>query len=354
MPCISSSPGKAWGCKEMKVFILGVNGFIGSHLTERILSTTDWEVAGIDLRSTNLGACLPNPRFTFKQNDMRKNREWVEKQISECDVVLPLAAIAQPKKYVEDPLFIFELDFEENLKIVRSCALHGKRLVFPSTSEVYGMSSDSEFSEEETNFVLGPICKTRWIYSCCKQMLDRVITAYGAQRGLVYTLFRPFNWLGPRLDDVTLAADGKSRVLTQFLYNILHGLPIQLVEGGEQKRCFTDIDDGIDALMAILRNENGVADGQIFNIGNPKNNVSIRELAETLKRVITGFPEFREKALKTEILTTSSDRFYGEGYEDVAFRVPSIRKATRLLGWKPRYGLEEAIHKTVASMVQAE
>lgn len=338
----------------MKVFILGVNGFIGSHLTERILSTTDWEVTGIDLRSTNLGACLAKPRFTFKQGDMRKNREWIEKQVSGCDIVLPLVAIAQPKKYVEDPLLVFELDFEENLKIVRLCARYRKRLVFPSTSEVYGMSSDPEFSEEETNLVLGPIRKTRWIYSCCKQMLDRVIAAYGVQLDLQYTLFRPFNWIGPRLDDVELAADGKSRVLTQFLYNTLQGLPIQLVEGGEQKRCFTDVDDGIDALMAILRNENGTADGQIFNIGNPKNNVSIRELAETLKRVVTGFPEFREKALKAKILTTSSDRFYGEGYEDVAFRVPSIRKATRLLNWKPRYGLEEAIRKTVASMVPTQ
>lgn len=338
----------------MKVFILGVNGFIGSHLTERILSTTDWEVTGIDLRSTNLGVCLAKPRFTFKQGDMRKNREWIEKQVSGCDIVLPLVAIAQPKKYVEDPLLVFELDFEENLKIVRLCARYRKRLVFPSTSEVYGMSSDREFSEEETNLVLGPIRKTRWIYSCCKQMLDRVIAAYGVQLDLQYTLFRPFNWIGPRLDDVELAAEGKSRVLTQFLYNTLQGLPIQLVEGGEQKRCFTDVDDGIDALMAILRNENGTADGQIFNIGNPKNNVSIRELAETLKRVVTGFPEFREKALKAKILTTSSDRFYGEGYEDVAFRVPSIRKASRLLGWKPRYSLEEAIRKTVASMVQAQ
>jgi nucleoside-diphosphate-sugar epimerase len=337
----------------MKVLILGVNGFIGSHLAERILSTTDWEVQGHDLRTTNLESCLPHPRFAFRQNDMRKDGEWIEQQVSGCDVILPLVAVAQPKKYVEDPLFIFELDFEENLKIVRLCDRYGKRLVFPSTSEVYGMSQDPEFKEDESNLVLGPICKTRWIYSCSKQMLDRVIAAYGMQRGLRYTLFRPFNWLGPRLDDNTLASEGKSRVLTQFIYNMLQGLPIQLVGGGEQKRCFTDIDDGIGALMAILRNEGGVADGQIFNIGNPKNNFSIRELAEVLKQVLATFPSFREKALQATILDTPSAAYYGEGYEDVEYRVPSIEKARRLLGWEPRTSLEDTLRKTISSTVAA-
>jgi nucleoside-diphosphate-sugar epimerase len=338
----------------LKILILGVNGFIGSHLAERILHTTDWEVRGHDLRASNLDACLKHPRFTFRQNDMRKDREWIEKQISECDVILPLVAVAQPKKYVEDPLFIFELDFEENLKIVRLCSQYGKRLVFPSTSEVYGMSQDEEFREDESNLILGPICKTRWIYSCSKQMLDRVIAAYGMQRGLQYTLFRPFNWIGPRLDDSSLASEGKSRVLTQFIYNLLEGLPIQLVGGGRQKRCFTDIEDGIDALMAILKNDGNVADGQIFNIGNPRNNYSVRELAETLQKVLATFPGYREKALNACILDTPSETYYGEGYEDVEYRVPSIEKARRMLGWEPRIMLEETLRRTLSAAIGQE
>ncbi len=334
----------------MKVLILGVNGFIGSHLAESILNSTGWEVRGLDVRATNLKACLKNPRFLFRENDMRQDAEWIERQVSECDVILPLVAVAQPKKYVEDPLFIFELDFEENIKIVRLCVRYGKRLVFPSTSEVYGMSRDPEFKEDESNLVLGPICKTRWIYSCSKQMLDRVIAAYGMQKGLRYTLFRPFNWIGPRLDDSALSAEGKSRVLTQFIYNMLHGLPVHLVGGGRQKRCFTDIDDGISALMSILHNENGAADGQIFNIGNPRNNFSIKELAETVKSVLAGFPEWRDKALQARILDTTSSTYYGEGYEDMEHRVPSIEKACSLLGWEPRIGLEETLRKTISSM----
>ncbi|NLI95112.1 MAG: bifunctional UDP-4-keto-pentose/UDP-xylose synthase, partial [Synergistaceae bacterium] len=260
-------------------------------------------------------------------------------------------AVAQQKKYVEDPLFIFELDFEENLKIVRLCSRYGKRLVFPSTSEVYGMSQDEEFKEDESNLVLGPICKTRWIYSCSKQMLDRVIAAYGMQRGLQYTLFRPFNWIGPRLDDSSLASEGKSRVLTQFIYNLQEGLPIQLVGGGNQKRCFTDIEDGIDALMAILKNEGNVADGQIFNIGNPKNNHSVRDLAETLKSVLATFPGYQEKAMNARILDTPSETYYGEGYEDVEYRVPSIEKARRLLGWEPKIPLEETLRRTISAAI---
>ena len=118
-----------------------------------------------------------------------------------CDVVLPLVAIATPASYTREPLRVFELDFEANLDIVRKCVRYGKRVLFPSTSEVYGMSSDASFDEENSNLVLGPIHKQRWIYSCSKQLLDRVIYAYGQQQGLHFTLFRPFNWIGPKLDD---------------------------------------------------------------------------------------------------------------------------------------------------------
>ncbi len=130
-------------------------------------------------------------------------------------------AIATPATYVIDPLRVFELDFEANLDIVRKCVRYKKRVLFPSTSEVYGMSTDREFDEETSNFVLGPINKQRWIYACSKQLMDRVIHAYGMKQGLKYTLFRPFNWVGPKLDNILEPKEGSSRVLTQFIGNIL-------------------------------------------------------------------------------------------------------------------------------------
>ena len=102
--------------------------------------------------------------------------------------------------------------------------------------------------------MLGPINKPRWIYSCAKQLMDRVIHAYGMQEGLDYTLFRPFNWIGAGLDSINTAKEGSSRVITQFLGHIVRGEPIKLVDGGTQKRAFTYIDDGIAALLKIIEN----------------------------------------------------------------------------------------------------
>src|SRR5262249_18616895 len=155
-----------------------------------------------------------------------------------------------------------------------------KRVVFPSTSEVYGMCNEDVFDEDKSKLVLGPINKQRWIYSCCKQLLDRVIWAYGAQEGLRFTLFRPFNWIGPRLDSLDAARIGSSRAITQLILNLTEGTPIQLIDGGEQKRCFTDVTDGIECLYRIIENKDGACDGKIINIGNPAGELSIRELAK--------------------------------------------------------------------------
>ncbi|MBI2354292.1 MAG: bifunctional UDP-4-keto-pentose/UDP-xylose synthase [Deltaproteobacteria bacterium] len=331
----------------MKVLILGVNGFIGNALTHRILTTTDWEVFGLDMACDKLERSLGDPRFNFLEGDITINKEWIEYNIKKCDVVLPLVAIATPVTYVKDPLRVFELDFEENLKIIRSCHKYKKRVIFPSTSEVYGMSPDGEFDEDSSPLVLGPIAKERWIYSCAKQMLDRVIYAYGMHEGLRFTLFRPFNWIGPKLDSIHTAKEGSSRVLTQFLYSILAGEPIQLVDGGNQRRSFTFIEDGIDCLMRIIANENGCADGRIFNIGNPKNDLSVKELAHKLRTMVAEFPLYREKAENCRIVETSSDQFYGKGYQDMLTRVPSVRRAKECLGWEPVTCIDDALRRTL-------
>ena len=216
----------------------------------------------------------------------------MEEQVAKSDVVLPFAGIAKPAYYLSHPLWTFELDFEQNLKIVRMCVKHGKRVIFPSTSEVYGLSCDEVLDEDESPLIVGAIGKMRWIYSCGKQMMDRVITACGQEKGLRYTIFRPFNWVGPRLDTLADARERTARSITQIVYDVLEKGEVTLVAGGEQRRSFTWIGDGTDALMAMLRNEGGRADGQIFNVGNPGNNASIRELAETIVDVMKEiFPE---------------------------------------------------------------
>jgi len=332
---------------SLKVLILGVNGFIGSSLTEHILRDTDWEVYGMDMSQDKLGESLGHERFRYVEGDITINREWIEYHVKKSDAVLPLVAIATPATYVLDPLRVFELDFEANLAIVRQCVRYKKRVIFPSTSEVYGMSADREFDEEASNLVLGPINKPRWIYSCSKQLLDRVIAAYGQQHGFKYTLFRPFNWIGPKLDNIMEPKEGSSRVLTQFIGNILRGKDIQLVDGGAQRRSFTYIDDGVDALMRIIANKDGCADGRIFNIGNPKNDMSVRELAETLVALVKTYPKYAALADKTRLVTVNSGDYYGKGYQDILTRVPSIRNAEKYLGWKPLTDFKTALRKTL-------
>ncbi|MDH4189855.1 MAG: bifunctional UDP-4-keto-pentose/UDP-xylose synthase [Betaproteobacteria bacterium] len=328
-----------------RVLILGVNGFIGHHLSRRILADTDWEVYGMDMQSERVEELLDEKRFKFFEGDITINKEWIEYHVRKCDTVLPLVAIATPATYVKQPLRVFELDFEANLPIVRACVRHGKRLIFPSTSEVYGMSTDREFDPEASNMVYGPINKPRWIYACSKQLMDRVIAAYGQQEKLDYTLFRPFNWIGAGLDSINTPKEGSSRVVTQFFGHIVRGERIQLVDGGTQKRAFTYIDDGIDALMSIIENKGRIASGKIYNIGNPKNNHSVKELAEMMVELALEYPEYRDTAKKVRMLRTSSGAYYGKGYQDVQNRVPKIANTTRDLGWKPRTTMRDALRQ---------
>ncbi|HXN10230.1 MAG TPA: bifunctional UDP-4-keto-pentose/UDP-xylose synthase [Steroidobacteraceae bacterium] len=328
-----------------KILILGVNGFIGHHLSARILKDTDWRVFGMDMYSERIAPLLDNPRLQFFEGDITINREWIEYHVKKCDVVLPLVAIATPATYVRDPLRVFELDFEANLAIIRLCVKHGKRVLFPSTSEVYGMCRDAQFDPSKSELVYGPIEKPRWIYACSKQLLDRVIHAYGMREELDYTLFRPFNWIGPGLDNMHAAKEGSSRVITQFLGHIVRGEDVRLVDGGAQRRCFTGISDGIDALMAMIENRAGRASRRIYNVGNPANSLSVRELAQQMLQVAATYPEYRVNAAKVRLVDTTAVEYYGRGYQDVEHRVPMIDNTIADLDWKPRVAMPEALRQ---------
>ncbi len=328
-----------------KILILGVNGFIGHHLSKRILETTDWAVYGMDMQSERVAEWLDHDRFHFFEGDITINKEWIEYNVKKCDVLLPLVAIATPATYVREPLRVFELDFEANLPIVRQAVKYGKRVIFPSTSEVYGMSRDAEFDPYASDLVYGPIDKPRWIYACSKQLMDRVIAAYGQQEGLDYTLFRPFNWIGSGLDSIHTAKEGSSRVITQFFGHLVRGEAISLVDGGAQKRAFTYIDDGISALMKIIANDGGIASGKIYNIGNPSNNYSVRELATMMLTLAADYPEYAETAKKVTLVETTSGAYYGAGYQDVQNRVPKIDNTMQELGWRPEVTMADALRR---------
>ncbi len=331
----------------LKVLILGVNGFIGSSLTRAILRHKDWEVFGMDIGSHKLEDSLENPRFKFVEGDITINREYIEYHVKKCDAIIPLVAIANPIQYVKDPLRVFELDFEANLDVVRKCAKYRKRIIFPSTSEVYGMSPDRALDEATSPLVYGPIERQRWIYACSKQLLDRVIYAYGVRDNVDYTLFRPFNWIGPKLDDVFEPKEGSSRLFTQFISNVIFKKPLQLVDGGKQTRSFTFIDDGVDALLRIIENKDGCASRQIFNLGNPRNEVSVADLARLIIAAFKEYPEYTAHAARARTAVVPSGRYFGKYYQDIQKRVPSIANAKKRLGWAPKVNLKRAIKLTL-------
>lgn len=338
--------------RRTRVLILGVNGFIGNHLTERLLRDGNYEIYGLDIGTDAISRFMVNPRFHFVEGDISIHSEWIEYHIKKCDVVLPLVAIATPIEYTRNPLRVFELDFEENLKIIRHCVKYQKRIIFPSTSEVYGMCTDPVFDEDDSSLIVGPINKQRWIYSVSKQLLDRVLWAYGEKEGLRFTLFRPFNWMGPRLDNLNAARIGSSRAITQLILNLVEGSPIKLVDGGAQKRCFTDISDGIEALFRIIENKDQNCDGQIINIGNPDNEASIRQLAELLLASFERHPLRQHFPPFAGFRDVESSSYYGKGYQDVEHRKPSIRNAKRLLDWAPTVPMAQTIDETLDFFLQ--
>jgi UDP-4-amino-4-deoxy-L-arabinose formyltransferase/UDP-glucuronic acid dehydrogenase (UDP-4-keto-hexauronic acid decarboxylating) len=222
-----------------------------------------------------------------------------------------------------------------------------KRLIFPSTSEINGTCDDELLDEDRSNLVVGPIHKQRWIYSTSKQLLDRVIWAYGATEGLRFSLFRPFNWIGPRLDSLDAARIGSSRAITQLILNLVEGTPILLIDGGEQRRCFTDVSDGIDCLYRLIDKDDTSVDSQIFNIGHPDNEASIRELATMLVEQFDAHPLRGHFPPFAGFRELEARAYYGEGYEDVQHRKPSVKNARRLLGWKPTVSTREAVAGTL-------
>lgn len=335
--------------KRKTVLVFGANGFIGQHLVRSILDTKDWYVIANDLKGTMLREHRNNLRFEFHKGTIFDTR-LVKKLVARADVVVPLAGIATPKTYILNPLRVFEVDFEANLAIVRMCVDAKKRVIWPSTSEVYGMSTDREFHPEKSNLVMGPINKMRWIYAAGKQLVDRVIWAYGRDKGLQFTIFRPFNWIGYGQDNIH-DTEGNSRLITQFLGNILRGENLELVDGGTNKRSFSYISDCIDALIKIIENKNEIASGKIYNIGNPKNNYSIRDVAEMALALAPSYPFFRDRVKDVKIVNIPSGKHYGEGYQDMINRTPYIRSTKRDLNWNPKVNLREALKQTFAAYV---
>ncbi|MPZ99205.1 MAG: NAD-dependent epimerase/dehydratase family protein [Dehalococcoidia bacterium] len=324
----------------MNIAILGAGGFIGSHLVEHLLARGEHSIVGLDIEDEKLQG-IEGPAFTFVRSDVREVPDSV---VRDADVVVDLIAYANPSIYVESPLEVFRLNFMTNLEIANQCIRYGKRLIQYSTSEVYGKSRppDTVYFEDETDMIMGPTTKQRWIYAVAKQLLERVIHAHGLLGEIDYTIVRPFNFIGPRIDYLVPAGSmGGPRVFAHFMSALLEGGPMYLVDGGAAHRTFMSIYDANTALQAIL--DSPAASQQIYNFGNPDNNIMIRDLAPLMMDL---YQEATGQAPRCEPTEVSGETFYGEGYEDMDRIPPDISKL-RALGWEPTRDLNETFGDTI-------
>ena len=342
------------------VVVLGSDGFIGSHLCEALLHAGVERLTGWDRQLQRTEALQARPNFVFRHADLRAGADLLVHDIEDADVVVNLAALCNPSLYGTRTIDVIESNFVHAEPIVRACARTGTRLVHLSTSEVFGrtlqtwapnsvIAPDSPletFDEEETPYLLGPLHRTRWSYACAKQLLERLIEAYGREQGLPWTIVRPFNFVGPRMDFLPgREAEGVPRVLACFVHALLEKSPMKLVDGGHARRAFLHISDAVDGIIRILERPE-VCDKRVFHLGHPGNETDIRSLAILMRRI---WSDLRQDPSVVDIplLDIPSSEFYGNGYDDSDRRKPGIKNARTLLDWEPKLGLEEALRTTL-------
>ncbi|MFA9477509.1 NAD-dependent epimerase/dehydratase family protein [Phycisphaerales bacterium AB-hyl4] len=333
----------------MKVAVLGAGGFIGSHLVEHLLHQTDHQVLGVDVTDEKL-ANVDTTGMTFHLGDVTKSPELLEEAVASSDCVVNLVAYANPSLYVTEPIQVVDLNLHGNLLVVDACRRHKRRIIQFSSAEIYGKPREGEtaFIEDETDFTYGPVHRQRWIYANAKQMLERILFAYGTSGELAFSVIRPFNVIGPRLDYLVPAGTlGGPRVFMHFMSALLSGGPIHLVDSGTATRSFTHANDAARGITAILEQPER-ANNQAFNIGNPSNNLTIRELADRMIRIYEKLTGTRSEC---EIINISGETFYGEGYDDAGRHPPSIEKMAGL-GWTPKYDLDTTLTMTIEHHLQ--
>ncbi len=316
---------------EKAILITGGAGFIGSHLAETLIAEGK-RVIVIDNLATgsldNIAPLLKHPNFTFIE-DTITHLELLHDVLPECEFVFHLAAAVGVKLIVRDPVWVIETNIEGTMAVLRAAARYQTPVLITSTSEVYGKGVRVPFSEEDDR-LLGPTTKSRWCYAESKAVDEFLGLAYQREHGLPVTIVRLFNTVGPR------QTGQYGMVVPRFVRQALQGKPITVYGDGQQTRCFCNVQDVVHALIQLSRTPE--AAGHIFNVGSTEE-VSILTLAQTV-REITGS--------HSEIIFVSYDEAYEPGFEDMARRVPDIRKIQTMLGWTPRLSLRETIAQMVA------
>ena len=311
----------------MKVLITGGAGFLGSHLTDALLARGD-EVTILDVVSDlkvrhNLG----NPRFQYVRDSVL-HADLLESLILKCDLVYHLAAVVGVEHYVGDPYEVLNVNINGTQAVLKLAYKHTRKVVFSSTSEVYGRNPKVPFSEDDER-VLGSTRIDRWCYSTSKAAAEHFCFAYH-RLGLPVVVLRYFNVYGPRLDKIDVG-----RVITIFMGQVLRGEPVTVIGDGTQIRCFTYVDDAIRTTVEAGLNDRAV--GEIVNVGSDVE-TSILGLAETMIRIAGS---------RSKVVFVPQESVYGTSYEDVPRRVPCVQRMHEILGVRAEISLEKGLRQTI-------
>jgi len=313
----------------MKVLITGGAGFVGSHLAEALLARGD-TVHVLDNLSTgamdNIGHLKGRERFHYLI-DTVMNERVVAEAIDRVDVVYHLAAAVGVKLIVESPVNTIETNVHGTEMVLKVASKKRKKVLIASTSEVYGKSEDVPF-REDADLVLGATTKGRWSYACSKAIDEFLALAYWKEKQLPVVVFRLFNTVGPR------QTGRYGMVIPNFVQQALSGEPITVFGDGTQSRCFTYVTDVVDALVKLGDHPGAV--GEVLNIGNEHEEISILELAQRVKA---------RTGSRSAIEMVPYDKAYEEGFEDMPRRVPDLGKIRKLIGYEPRVHLDEILDK---------
>ena len=318
----------------MKILITGGAGFIGSHLAEAFLKKKN-KVVVIDNLSTgsidNITHMKEDPNFSY-HIDTIMNKELMSSLIKECDVVYHLAAAVGVRYIIENTLESIETNIK-GTEIVLELANHfgNKKVLLASTSEVYGKDRPGKrIFEENDDRLIGSTSISRWSYSCAKAMDEFLALAYWREKGLPIVIMRFFNTCGPR------QTGRYGMVVPRFVKQALSGKTITIYGDGKQSRCFMDVRDCVSAIKSLSKNKNAI--GEIFNVGNPKNGITINSLAKKIKLATHS---------KSVIQHISYKEAYERGFEDMRHRKPDITKLKKLTGFSPKVDINKTISRII-------
>jgi nucleoside-diphosphate-sugar epimerase len=316
----------------MKALITGGAGFLGSHLAEALVERGD-EVYVLDNLSTgsieNIEHLKTNPRFRYAIDSVM-NEPVAAELVDRVDVVFHLAAAVGVRLIVESPVNTIETNVHGTEMLLKLANKKKKKVLVASTSEVYGKSTSVPF-REDADLVLGPTFKGRWSYACSKALDEFLALAYFKEKRLPVVVFRLFNTVGPR------QTGRYGMVIPNFVKQALLGHPLTVFGDGTQSRCFTYVSDVVGQLLRLAEHEEAV--GGVFNIGNDREEITVRDLAERIR--------VRAKS-RSEIVLVPYDQAYEEGFEDMPRRVPDLGKIRALTGYEPRVHLDEILDNVIA------